>query len=69
MSAPDELGGVRRCCDNDSFDLCSMCSADLEVTVEFLVEVDKLVQMIESPIFACECHTQKPNLIVLMKFS
>lgn len=30
-------------------------SADLEVTVEFLVEVDKLVQMIESPIFACEC--------------
>lgn len=29
-------------------------SADLEITVEFLAEVDKLVQMIESPIFACE---------------
>lgn len=31
-----------------------VCSADLEITVEFLAEVDKLVQMIESPIFACK---------------
>lgn len=28
-------------------------SADIEVTVEFLIELDKLVQLIESPIFAC----------------
>lgn len=28
-------------------------SGDIEVTVEFLIEMDKLVQLIESPIFAC----------------
>lgn len=27
---------------------------DLEVTVQFLVEIDQLVQLVESPIFACE---------------
>lgn len=27
-------------------------SGDLEVTVEFLIELDKLIQLIESPIFA-----------------
>lgn len=31
-------------------------SGDLEVTVEFLVEMDKLVQLIESPIFACKSN-------------
>lgn len=31
-------------------------SGDLEVTVEFLVEMDKLVQLIESPIFACKLY-------------
>jgi Vacuolar protein 14 C-terminal Fig4p binding len=29
-------------------------SGSLEVTVEFLIEIDKLVQLIESPIFTCE---------------
>jgi hypothetical protein len=29
-------------------------SGDLEVTVDFLTEVDKLVQLIECPIFTCE---------------
>ena len=29
-------------------------SGDLEVTVEFLMEIDKLVQLIESPIFTCK---------------
>lgn len=29
-------------------------SGDIEVTVEFLIEMDKLVQLIESPIFACK---------------
>lgn len=31
-------------------------SGDLEITVEFLTEIDKLVQLIESPVFACECY-------------
>ena len=29
-------------------------SAQIEVTVDFLIEVDKLVQLIESPIFTCK---------------
>ena len=29
-------------------------SGDLEVHVDFLVQIDKLVQLIESPIFTCE---------------
>ena len=29
-------------------------SGDLEITVDFLKEIDKLVQLIESPIFACK---------------
>ena len=29
-------------------------SGDIEVTVDFLKEIDKLVQLIESPIFACK---------------
>lgn len=29
-------------------------SGNLEITMEFLVEIDKLVQLIESPIFACK---------------
>lgn len=28
-------------------------SADLEITVQLLVQVDKLVQLIESPVFTC----------------
>jgi hypothetical protein len=30
------------------------CSADLEITVPMLVQIDKLVQLIESPVFTCE---------------
>jgi len=29
-------------------------SADLEVTVQMLTQIDKLVQLIESPVFTCE---------------
>ena len=29
-------------------------SADLEITVQLLVQVDKLVQLIESPVFTCK---------------
>jgi vacuole morphology and inheritance protein 14 len=28
-------------------------SADLEMTVQILVQIDKLVQLIESPVFTC----------------
>ena len=30
-------------------------SADLEITVPMLVQIDKLVQLIESPVFTCAC--------------
>jgi len=33
-------------------------SGDLEVTVNFLTEIDQLVQLIESPIFACEYYLE-----------
>jgi hypothetical protein len=37
------------------FKFCSFFfSAEIEVTVDFLIEIDKLVQLIESPIFTCE---------------
>ena len=29
------------------------CSGDLEITVPFLIQVDKLVQILESPVFTC----------------
>lgn len=32
--------------------LLLLCSADVEITLELLTEFDKLVQLIESPIFA-----------------
>jgi len=37
----------------------SMYSAELEITVALLVQIDKLVQLIESPVFTCE-HLLKP---------
>lgn len=36
-------------------------SADLEITVQMLVQVDKLVQLIESPVFTCELPTKHPQ--------
>lgn len=30
-----------------------LCRADLEITVQLLVQIDKLVQLIESPVFTC----------------
>lgn len=38
--------------------LSDMSSGDLEVTVDFLTEVDKLVQLIECPIFTCKDHME-----------
>lgn len=37
-------------------------SGDLEVTVDFLMEVDKLVQLIESPIFTCESSSSTSHV-------
>lgn len=37
--------------DRSAHDFCD--SADLEITVQMLVQVDKLVQLIESPVFTC----------------
>jgi vacuole morphology and inheritance protein 14 len=37
--------------------------AELEMTVNMLIQVDKLVQLIESPVFTCElilCESTKP---------
>lgn len=31
-------------------------SAELEITVQMLVQIDKLVQLIESPVFTCKLH-------------
>lgn len=41
-------------------------SGDLEVTVEFLVEMDKLVQLIESPIFACKFSRRIPDAMKIV---
>lgn len=30
-------------------------SADLEVSVSLLIQIDKLVQLLESPVFTCAC--------------
>lgn len=30
-------------------------SASMDVTVDLLIEVDKLIQLLESPIFICKC--------------
>jgi len=34
-----------------------MHSADLEMTVAMLVQIDKLVQLIESPVFTCNAFS------------
>ena len=44
-------------------DLNYYISGDLEVTVEFLTEIDKLVQLLESPIFICEYYLQCEDCI------
>ena len=36
-----------------------LASADLEITVQLLVQVDKLVQLIESPVFTCASHSPR----------
>jgi vacuole morphology and inheritance protein 14 len=33
--------------------LANPASADLEMTVNMLIQIDKLVQLLESPVFTC----------------
>ncbi len=37
------------------FSRLSYCSANIEITVTLLMEIDKLIQLLESPIFICNC--------------
>ena len=41
-------------------------SAELEITVQLLVQIDKLVQLIESPVFTCTCYLRVTVLLVLI---
>lgn len=43
-----------------------MHSADLEMTVAMLVQIDKLVQLIESPVFTCNVSFPFYSLYCLM---
>lgn len=36
-------------------------SGDLEITVQFLIQVDKLVQILESPVFTCNLSVNLAN--------
>lgn len=36
--------------------------ADLEMTVNMLIQIDKLVQLLESPVFTCECSVASNSL-------
>lgn len=33
--------------------MADICSAELEMTVNMLIQIDKLVQLLESPVFTC----------------
>jgi hypothetical protein len=39
-------------------------SADLEMTVNTLIQIDKLVQLLESPVFTCKLRTYHNFIIV-----
>lgn len=41
-------------------------SAELEITVQLLVQIDKLVQLIESPVFTCMCYLCATMRLVLI---
>lgn len=39
-----------------SLNASDSCSAELEMTVNMLIQIDKLVQLLESPVFTCWFH-------------
>ena len=41
---------------------------NIDVSVELLTEVDKLVQLLESPIFICEFSTRSLKLYLVLEF-
>ena len=48
-----------------SLDIILICltalSADLEMTVNMLIQIDKLVQLLESPVFTCKPLCSSPQ--------
>jgi len=34
--------------------MANHCSAELEMTINMLIQIDKLVQLLESPVFTCK---------------
>lgn len=46
-----------------------MTSADLEVSVSLLIQLDKLVQLLESPVFTCQWKALPEPMQVLTRFS
>jgi hypothetical protein len=38
-------------------------SADLEMTVNTLIQIDKLVQLLESPVFTCTLYSQRSDSV------
>lgn len=43
--------------------LANMSSAELEMTVNMLIQIDKLVQLLESPVFTCTVFTVVEGLV------
>lgn len=43
-------------------------SGDIEVTVELLIEIDKLIQLLESPIFTCKIFNNSYKLLFFWKY-
>lgn len=43
--------------------MANMSSAELEMTVNMLIQIDKLVQLLESPVFTCIVFTIVVGLI------
>ena len=39
-------------------DCTDVNSAELEMTVNMLIQIDKLVQLLESPVFTCKANTE-----------
>lgn len=39
-------------------------SAELEMTVNMLIQIDKLVQLLESPVFTCTCFCEAADMFL-----
>lgn len=50
-----QLHPLQQCTDK------TICSAELEMTVNMLIQIDKLVQLLESPVFTCPFFSHQNN--------